>query len=65
MAPDRAPSASSGQRPAIRAFGTSVAALWIFGGAAYYYVRFSMTFYEANRAAFEDLASRIGEAFGL
>lgn len=47
-----------------RGIGTALAAVWIFGTAAYYYVRFTLTFVADNReaiaAAFERLAGLVG-----
>lgn len=37
----------------------SMAALWIFGGAAYFYIRFSVIFLNDNRAAIDGLLQRI------
>ncbi|MCP4642370.1 MAG: hypothetical protein GY851_18130 [bacterium] len=39
--------------------GPGVAAVWIFGSAAYFLVRFSLTFYDENRTAIEGVVEAI------
>lgn len=36
-----------------------LAAVWIFGGALYFYAHFTQVFYEANQSAFEILWERM------
>lgn len=44
--------------------GLAAACLWIFGGAVFFYVRYSGVFYHANRAAidraFDSLLALLG-----
>lgn len=49
----------------IRRFGTLLTALWIFGGAFVYYVRITVTFYRAHKAAVHDAVTTIAERFGV
>jgi len=43
-----------------RRAGFVLAAAWIFGGMAFYFIRFSARFYYANRAAIDGLLQRLG-----
>lgn len=45
--------------------GYAVASLWIFGGAVFFYVRFSMVFYHANKGAIDEVALGMAEKLGL
>ena len=38
---------------------------WIFGGAIFYYLRFTTIFYEDNRGAIDGAFEAIRSAFGL
>ena len=56
--------ASSGSRKLVATHDSTqkaaygIAAAWIFGGAAYFYIHFTQVFYEANRGGFELLWQR-------
>jgi hypothetical protein len=39
--------------PTVRAIGTAAVALWIFGGAVIFFIRFSVAFYVDNKAAID------------
>jgi hypothetical protein len=41
-----------------RAGGNAVAALWIFGGMFFFFLRFSAVFYHANKAAVDSFLAR-------
>lgn len=41
--------------------GDIAAALWIFGGAIYFYLYFSLTFYQSNRSAIDGIWGRLRE----
>jgi hypothetical protein len=42
-----------------RFIGTALAALWIFGGMSFFFLRFSTIFYQANQAAIHQLLERM------
>ncbi len=51
-------------RPLARA-GYSLAAVWIFGGAAYFFVQFSLAVYRAHESSIDGLLAGIAHAFGV
>ena len=52
-------------RRATIALANLLAAVWIFGGAALFFWRFSWAFYQANRAAVDGLLCNLLECTGL
>lgn len=46
-------------------WGSRVAAVWIFGGAVFFFVSFSLVFYTSHEPGIDAAARRIGEALGL
>ena len=53
-------SMSPGQR-----FGLTVAVVWIFGGALWFYIRFTIVFYRANQSAIDSALKRLGNLVGF
>ncbi len=51
-------------RPATKA-GYILAAIWIFGGALWFYIRFTIAFYTANKPSIDSALSRLLETLGL
>ena len=42
-----------------RVAGTLAAAIWIFGGASFFFFHFTVVFYEANKAALHGVLDRL------
>lgn len=51
--------------PTRQAVTRTLAIIWIFGGAAYFYIRFSYIFYQSNRGAIEALLQRLSQALTI
>ena len=49
----------------IRWLGDGAAIVWIFGGATYFLVHFSLVFYVANKASIDAAASGLSRMLGL
>lgn len=64
MTPEPAPESSVAGRPVATA-GYILAAIWIFGGAIWFYIRFSIVFYTANKPSIDGAFSRLLETLGL
>jgi hypothetical protein len=45
-------------RDFLRFAGNVIAGLWIFGGMGFFFLRFSVIFYYANKSAIDPLLSR-------
>lgn len=43
----------------LRWIGNALAALWIFGGMLFFFMRFSFAFYSANQSAIDRLLERL------
>ena len=48
-------------RRALPIIGHSLVAVWIFGGALVYYVRFTLFFFGENQAAIDELLSSVSQ----
>jgi len=48
----------------LRGLGTVVAAMWIFGGALFFFLRFSFVFYSENKTAIDGAFQRVSAYFG-
>jgi hypothetical protein len=44
--------------------GNAIAALWILGGALYFFVHFTSVFYQANKSAIDGVLDRIRQLVG-
>ena len=45
--------------------GYGLAALWIFGGGAYFFARFSQAVYRAHESSIDRLLAGVARAFGV
>ena len=50
---------------AAQEIGYVLLGFWIFGGAVFFYLRFTTIFYQDNRAAIDGVAEAIWSAIGL
>lgn len=64
MTPEHVQESSVPGRPASTA-GYILTAIWIFGGAIWFYIRFSIVFYTANKPSIDGAFSRLLETLGL
>jgi len=48
----------------LRCAGNAIAALWIFGGALYFFFHFTAVFYHANKSAIDSLFDRVRQLAG-
>ena len=65
MSNENRPNGPSAADPLRRRLGQGFAALWIFGAAIYFYIRFTLLFYQSNQAAIHGLIDRLREMLTL